>query len=244
MTKLIVANWKANLNLRASLQLAKAYARAFQKSKHPVVACPSELALAGVKDILKKSPIKLGAQNVYSQPNGAYTGEVSAQTLKDLGCRYVIIGHSERRQYLEESDALINLKIKVALAVKLIPIVCVGENWAKRRAQQHQAFVKDQLQCAFKNIKTKQEIIIAYEPIWAIGTGKVIKPTDAQIMQQYIKQTAQAILGQQAKLKVLYGGSVTAQNATALLAVDSVDGLLIGGTSLQVVAMKKIANIK
>ncbi|MFH0950900.1 MAG: triose-phosphate isomerase [bacterium] len=244
MTKLIVANWKAQLNLKASLQLAKAYATAFKKSKQPVVACPSEFALVEVRNILQKSSVKLGAQNVFSQPNGAYTGEVSAQTLKDLGCSYVIIGHSERRQYLGESCELINAKIKAALAAKLIPIVCVGENWAKRQAKQSQAFVKGQLQRALKNIKTKQDIIIAYEPIWAIGTGKVIKPSDAQIMQQYIKQTAQALLGQQAKLKVLYGGSVTAQNAVALLAVDSVDGLLIGGTSLEISAMKKIANIK
>ncbi|MFH1412779.1 MAG: triose-phosphate isomerase [bacterium] len=243
MQKIIVANWKMNLSLAQSLKLAREYKRLLKKTKHIVAVCPSEFALVGVKRILKNSKIKLGAQDVSSEPKGSHTGDVSAKTLAKIGCKYVIIGHSEKRA-MGETCRMVNLKIKAVLKTKkLVPIICIGEGWDKRKSKKSILFITGQIRRALAGIKTKQQIIIAYEPIWAIGTGKVIKPDDAEKQHENIKKTVFKILGAKADFKVIYGGSVNDKNAKKLLSLDSVDGFLIGKTSLKAISFCKIANI-
>jgi triosephosphate isomerase len=246
MTKLIVANWKMNLNLQDSVKLATDYAKVFKKTTHSVVACPSFLALAPIAKLWSASKVVLGAQDAFWEAKGAYTGEVSAAQLHDLGCRYVILGHSERRQYLGESCRLINAKAKSALVASLTPIICVGENAVRRKAGNSITFVSGQVKRALAGLQLKagQSLVIAYEPIWAIGTGQVIKPADAIAMHAAIRRLGLKILGPKANIKVIYGGSVDVSNASALLAQSEIDGFLVGGASLSAANFHKIANIK
>lgn len=243
MKKLIVANWKNNLSLKDSLALAKNYAKVFKGKSANVVACPSALALGSVKKILGAS-VKLGAQDVGWQERGAHTGDIDVKTLVEAGCVYVILGHSEQRA-LGESCRRVNLKIKAALAVGLTPIVCVGEDWAKHKAGKSRAFVQGQIKRALVGIKSgEHQIIIAYEPIWAIGTGKAMLAEEAQAMHKFIKTEAKKALDPKTRLAVLYGGSVDGLNAKTYLAKPDIDGLLVGGASLKAQEFKKIANIK
>ncbi len=244
MKKLIVGNWKNNLSLKDSLALAKNYTKVFRGHKGTIVACPNVWALVGVKKILGAS-IKLGAQDVGWQERGAHTGEVDAKTLAELGCSYVIIGHSERRAQ-GESCRQVNLKLQAILKEsKLTPIICVGESWSHYQAKKGQAFVAGQIKRALDKVKLgERQIVVAYEPIWAIGTGKAMMAEEAQIMQAFIRAEARKILGAKARLSVLYGGSVNGLNAKAYLAKPDIDGLLVGGASLKIQEFKKIANIK
>jgi triosephosphate isomerase len=242
MKKIIIGNWKMNLGLKASLVLARAIKNL--KSKNEIGVCPSDLALAGVGQLLKGSQIKLGAQDCFWETAGAYTGQTSAKSLKEVGCAYVILGHSEQRA-LGESCRRVNLKIKAALAVGLTPIVCVGEDWAKHKAGKSRAFVSGQIKRALVGVKLKErQIIIAYEPIWAIGTGKAMKAEEAQAMHKFIKAEVKKYLGIKARLAILYGGSVSGLNARTYLVKADIDGLLVGGASLKAQEFKKIANIK
>lgn len=245
MRKLIVANWKMALGLKSSLRLAKFCRSLAKTSSQQLVICPSYFALAPAQALLRNSGCALGAQDVSWQEMGAFTGEVAAAALAELGCAYVIIGHSERRQFLGESDRLVNLKLKAVLAQsKLTPIICVGENWQERTKSKSQAVVKKQLQAALAGFKTKRPLIIAYEPVWAIGTGKVIEVKEAQLMHRFINKTAKNLISNKNKLLILYGGSVNPDNAKALLALPEVDGLLVGAASWQANSFKKIAKIK
>lgn len=242
--KLIMANWKMNLGLKDSIALASAYQEKFNNfTKADVVACPSEFALPGVSKALKKS-VALGAQNVFWQLKGAYTGEVSATMLEEIGCRYVIIGHSERRQYLSESCRLVNLKLKSVLEnTKITPVVCVGENLAKRKANSHIAFVSGQIKRALAGIKFDERLVIAYEPIWAIGTGVSATTADAQEMHAAIRRVLKQLYKEKGNnVRILYGGSVSALNAKELLKIPNVDGLLVGGASLKISDFGKIVN--
>lgn len=244
MRKLIVANWKNNLSLKDSLALAKNYAKVFKGKSANIVTCPSVLSLVSVKKILGSS-VKLGAQDVGWQERGAHTGEVDAKTLTEAVVSYVIIGHSERRAQ-GESCRQVNLKLQAILKQKsLTPIICVGENWQQRQKKISQTFVSGQIKRALAGIKSgARQIIIAYEPIWAIGTGKAMSAKEAQIMHTFIKAEAKKVLGAKAKVAVLYGGSVSGLNAKNYLNEPDIDGLLVGGASLKVQEFKKIANIR
>lgn len=187
------------------------------------------------------SVVELGAQDVSAHASGAYTGEVSAVMLKDLGCRYVIVGHSERRQYHGETDALVAEKARAALASGITPIVCVGETLGERDAGRTEEVVKRQLAAVIHaNGHCISEIVVAYEPVWAIGTGKTASPEEAQVVHAVLRAQLKAATDQSARVKILYGGSMNADNASLLLAQPDIDGGLIGGASLKAVDFLKI----
>ena len=187
------------------------------------------------------SAVDLGAQDVSSQASGAFTGEVSAAMLREFGCRYVIVGHSERRQYHGESDALVADKAKAALAAGVTPIVCVGETLAEREAGQTEQVVKRQLAAVIHtNGHCISEIVVAYEPVWAIGTGKTASPEEAQAVHAVLRTQLKAATDQAGRVKILYGGSMNAANAASLLAQGDIDGGLIGGASLKAPDFLKI----
>ena len=243
MKKLIVANWKANPDsVRRAVSLAFAIESSAKYSKNKIVIAPPFPFLAAVKKVLRR--VKLGAQNVSENYHGPYTGEVTAEELKDLGVSYVIVGHSERRS-LGETDLIINKKIKAAIKKNLKVILCVGEPWSVRKKgiRAAEKFVREQLQKDLKGIenwKLKIEnLIVAYEPVWAIGTGRADKPQDAIQMIRFIKK----FLNPKSYIlnpKVLYGGSVTAKNAAKFLNQKEIDGALVGGASLKPKKFQKI----
>jgi triosephosphate isomerase len=204
--------------------------------------------LAASADILKGSAVALGAQDASWQQQGAYTGETSPSQLAEVGCAYVILGHSERRQYLGESCRLINAKLKAVLAAKpaLTPILCVGEAASVRQAGRQAAFVDGQLKRALAGVTLAgRQLAVAYEPIWAIGTGKTASTDDIVAMHALIRRRLLRLFGPQlaAKIRLLYGGSVKADNARQIMSLPEVDGLLVGGASLKLSDFKKIAKI-
>ena len=234
MKKLVVANWKMQLNIKNSLILAKKISQ-FNKYKSEVVICPDYTSLLLIAHILKKSKVFLGAQDSAINDYGAYTGEVSPLNLKTLGVKYVIIGHSERREHLHENSAVINAKIIAALNTNLIPILCVGEKLVEKEEGKTKSFLSEELRRALKNVKIKKasDLIIAYEPVWAISTNKASRsmaPSEADITQEFIKNRVAKILKK--NIRVLYGGSVNLNNASDFLKQKNVDGLLIGAASL------------
>jgi triosephosphate isomerase len=202
-----------------------------------LLVCPPAIYLVPVADALAGSSVALGAQNMYHETNGAFTGEISAGMLLDVGCRYVILGHSERRHILGESDADVNRKAHAALAAGLAPIVCVGELLAEREAGQTAAVIRRQFEGSLANVPASQieRVVIAYEPVWAIGTGKVAHPEQAEKAHADLRR----LLGERyndqsaAKVRILYGGSVKPSNAGDLLSQPNIDGALIGGASLK-----------
>ncbi|MGC9603472.1 MAG: triose-phosphate isomerase [Minisyncoccia bacterium] len=243
MRKLIVANWKMNpQSLSRAIELAKA------SDKKKVVIVPPFVFTEEVGKVLKKA--ELGAQDVSREDppagGGPYTGEVSWRELKRLGVKYVIIGHSERRA-LGENDSIINKKLKVTLAHGFKAILCVGEKWSarKRGAKAAESFVKRQINADLKGIKNRKlavkNLIVAYEPVWAIGTGKNDTPKDAYEMAGLIKK--QVTGNKREGIQILYGGSVNSKNAKLFLAVRGIDGLLVGGTSLKTAEFKKIISL-
>lgn len=232
MKKLIIANWKMKLNLNESLALAKKIADKLKKAKNDIVICPDYLVLNSVAAILKKSKISLGAQDCAITDFGAYTGEVSPFNLKTIGVKYVIIGHSERREHLHENSAIIDNKIKAALKNKLIPVLCIGEKLTERESGTAKDVLLDQLRRALTRVTLKNNnLIIAYEPVWAIGSGKAIIPTEAEDIHSFIKTQASKILRK--SVAVIYGGSVDSKNIASFAAQKNIDGFLIGGVSLK-----------
>ena len=234
MKKLIAGNWKMNGSLAANEALLAALAQGLNaKPACDVAVCVPAAYLAQVQ-ALKVAAIDLGSQDVSAQTSGAYTGEVSAAMLKDFGVRYAIVGHSERRQYHAESDALVADKAKAALAVGITPIVCVGETLAEREAGRTEEVVKRQLAAVIHtNGHCISEIVVAYEPVWAIGTGKTASPEEAQAVHAVLRAQLKAATDQSARVKILYGGSMNAANAASLLSQPDIDGGLIGGASLK-----------
>ncbi len=239
MKKLIAGNWKMNGSLAANEALLGALAEGLAvRPPCDVAVCVPAPYLAQVQALKSAqaglSAIDLGAQDVSPQASGAYTGEVSAAMLKDLGCRYVIVGHSERRQYHFETDALVADKAKAALASGITPIVCIGETLAEREAGRTEAVVKRQLAAVIHaNGHCISEIVVAYEPVWAIGTGKTASPEEAQAVHAVLRAQLKAATDQSARVKILYGGSMNAANAATLLGQPDIDGGLIGGASLK-----------
>jgi len=208
-----------------------------------VVLCPVYTCLERVNLKLKGTGLKLGAQNLFWEEKGAYTGEVSAAMLQDAGCSHVIVGHSERRQILGETDVVINWKVKAALDAGLIPILCVGETLQERENHLALERVQEQLNKALKDISlTGRQLVIAYEPVWAIGTGVNASPDDAQEMVAFIRASLARLYDRQTadSIQVLYGGSVKDENVAEFLAEEDVDGALVGGASLLVDSFARI----
>lgn len=233
----VAGNWKMNTDLVTARSLAREVVEAVSDPKDvKVVVCPPYVSLRDVSEVLRNTPVDLGAQNVHQEESGAYTGEVSASMLRSVGCRYVIIGHSERRQYFRESDSAVNNKIKQAQTHDLRPIVCVGETLQERKAGRAQEVVRTQVNGALEGVTVKDSdhLIIAYEPVWAIGTGETASPEQAQEMHALIREllveTYDESIGNE--IEILYGGSVKPHNAAELFEKDDVDGGLIGGASL------------
>jgi triosephosphate isomerase (TIM) len=238
--KLVIGNWKMNGSLAANATLAKEIAGASAAfSRVEVIVCPPFPYLASMPSAFAASTVKWGAQDVSAAQSGAYTGQVSAPMLKEFGCSYVLVGHSERRQGLGESDTLVAEKAKRALEAGLIPVVCVGETLAQREAGQADAVVLGQLNAVTSLLgQLADRIIVAYEPVWAIGTGKTASAQDAQAIHATLRQklnTCGAV-----SVPILYGGSVKADNATSLFAMPDIDGGLIGGAALDAKAFLAI----
>ena len=236
--KIIAGNWKMNKSVAESKDLAADIKRDLAECIDvDVVLCPPFTSLSSVADVVENTCIKYGAQNMHWEASGAYTGEISAGMLRSIYCHYVILGHSERRSYFGESDEVVNKKVKAALAANLIPIVCVGELLEERKAGTHKEVVKTQVELSLAGISSDdlKKVIIAYEPVWAIGTGEVATPEQAQEMHAFIRSviagmadedTAQAV-------RIQYGGSMKPGNAAELLAQPDIDGGLIGGAALE-----------
>ena len=247
MKKLIAGNWKMNGSLAANEELLTALAAglAQQSPSCEIAVCVPACYLAQVQALILNhsslSAVEMGAQDVSAQAPGAYTGEISAGMLKELGCRYAIVGHSERRQYHAETDALVADKARAALAAGLTPIVCVGETLAEREAGRTEEVVKRQLAAVIHaNGHCISEVVVAYEPVWAIGTGKTASPEEAQAVHAVLRAQLKAATDQSARIKILYGGSMNAANAATLLAQPDIDGGLIGGASLKTQDFLKI----
>ncbi len=247
--KIIIANWKMQLDLKDSLILAKKMKSKFAKfKKGKVVICPDLVSLRDVGAILKGSNVKLGAQNVFWEEKGPYTGEISPRTLKDIGCEYVIIGHSERRKNVAENYEMIYKKTKAVLNTDgLTPIVCIGENWDERKTDRRDFVLAEQLQQALGGLEIfdNQRIIVAYEPIWAIGSGTAMEPQEADYAHKIIKLTLNNMFGMQIlnkNFKVIYGGSVSSKNVKDFNS-ENIDGLLVGGASLNAEEFYKVADI-
>jgi len=235
----IAGNWKMNLDKDSAVALAEGLAReAEQVDDVDLAVCPPSVYLDSVGKALAGSKVGLGAQNVYHQPKGAYTGEISVSMLRDLGCEYVILGHSERRHVLGETDDQINKKVHAALDAGLEPIVCVGELLAEREAGKTLDVIRSQFDGSLAGLSKEQivRVVIAYEPVWAIGTGKVATPQQAEevhldlrkiLEDRYNKEVADTV-------RIQYGGSVKPENAAELLSRPNIDGALVGGASLKV----------
>lgn len=235
--KIMAGNWKMYKTTAAAKALAEALVREVgREDQVDVVICPPYTSLAAVASILAGTKIALGAQDLHWLDEGAYTGEVSAPMLADLGCRYVIIGHSERRQYFGETDESVNKKTKAALAHGLTPIVCVGESLAQREAGETNAFVRSQVLAGLAGLEAAAaKIVVAYEPIWAIGTGRTATGVDANEVITMIRSTYAEMYGNAAagEIRILYGGSVKPGNIKELMAYPDIDGALVGGASLE-----------
>jgi triosephosphate isomerase (TIM) len=235
--KFIAGNWKMYTSAAGAKALAEGVARGVTDNAVTVAVCPPFPWLALVADALKGSNVAVGAQNCHPQPEGAYTGEVSPAMLLDAGCRYVIVGHSERRHGLGEPDRFLNLKVKAATAAGLQVIFCVGELLAEREAGQTEDVLWFQLAAGLNGLSAGavSKLVIAYEPVWAIGTGKVATPDQAQEAHAFIRRRFGTHYGEAAAqaLPIAYGGSVKPDNARELLKLPDVDGALVGGASLK-----------
>jgi len=244
---LIAGNWKMNLSVKNSIKLAKELKSKLRNVKNKdIVIFPSFLALEEVGEVIKGSNIKLGAQDINYKDKGAFTGEVSALMLKEVGCKYVIVGHSERRQLFKEKDKLVNLKLKNALKNKLKPILCVGENLEQRKSGKTKKIIIEQIKKGLDGVKNISDVIIAYEPVWAISKNnpkhKAAASEDAEqghliirnyLSDKYSKKTAN-------KIRIIYGGSMKPDNVKELIMQQDIDGGLVGGGSLKAESFSKI----
>ena len=232
--KLIAGNWKMNGSLAANQALLQEIISGVGSPAADVAVCVPAAYLAQIQLLLKDSAIVLGAQDVSAHESGAFTGETSGAMLKEFGVRYCLVGHSERRQYHAETDAVVALKAQRALAHGITPIVCVGETLAEREAGRTEEVVKRQLAAVIHvNGHCISEIVVAYEPVWAIGTGKTASAEQAQAVHAVLRAQLHAATEHSDRIHILYGGSMNAANAAQLLAQPDIDGGLVGGASLK-----------
>ena len=238
-------NWKMNKTVKESMETVKQLKEEIGHVMRVEVAIfPPFTCLWAVKKIIEDSRIGLGAQNMYWEEKGAYTGEVSPLMLLDAGCKYVILGHSERRQYFGETDAGVNRKTRVALSLGLTPLVCVGESLEERKAGSAEEVVESQVRKCLEGLDYRQakKLIIAYEPVWAIGTGKIATPHQAQDMHSLIREILAELWGKKisSSIRIQYGGSVKPENIKDLMRQPDIDGALVGGASLIINSFVKI----
>ena len=238
-TQIIAGNWKMHTTLAEASILVEGLKKALAATttNRQVVVCPPFTGLSTVTDLVADTDIAVGAQNMYFEEKGAFTGEVSPVMLSDIGCEYVILGHSERRQYFGETDETVNKKIKTALRFAMTPIVCVGESLEQREADETEAFITTQIDAGLAGLTADEvkTIVIAYEPICAIGTGRTATSAQAEEVCAFIRKRIATLFGADAAdcVRVLYGGSVKGSNAAELLAEADIDGALVGGASLK-----------
>ncbi len=246
--KVIAGNWKMNMLPNETIRFIEELAPLVKDSKNEVVLCVPYTDLFYALLTAQNTNIKIGAQNMYFEESGAYTGEVSAKMLQAIQVEYVIIGHSERRQYFHETDETVNKKVKVAFQYDLKPIVCVGETLEQRESGETEKIITEQTQLALQGLSNEQveNTIIAYEPIWAIGTGKTATKEDANNSIQAIRNKIAEIYGQMVANRVIiqYGGSVKSSNAKELFEMPHIDGGLVGGASLKAEEFSKIVNFE
>ena len=245
--KLIAGNWKMNGGTEANEALVRALIEGMGDAACTVAVCVPAPYLAQVNALRAGSRLELGAQDVSEHVQGAYTGEVSGAMLKEFGVRYVIVGHSERRQYHGETDAVVADKTKVALAAGITPIVCVGETLAERDGGQTLSRVGTQVDAVFAELAAADALrcVVAYEPVWAIGTGRNATPAQAEEVHKFIRGRLAERVGEQAKgMRILYGGSVKPDNTAALMNEVDIDGALVGGASLEADTFARIVNYK
>jgi triosephosphate isomerase len=242
---IVAANWKMNGNLNLVEEMGKRLNQVQLDDNVDVIICPSFPYLAAMRAKLVHKNVYLGAQNVNAQPSGAFTGEISTSMLKEFSVKYVILGHSERRSIFQESSETVAQKVRSVLNASLTPILCIGESAQQRETEQTESVLAEQLQSVIDEIGIEKfnEVVIAYEPVWAIGTGKTASPEMAQATHQFIRQflaTNNAEIAN--KVPLLYGGSVNAQNCKALFAQPDIDGGLLGGASLKVDEFSQICS--
>ena len=242
---LIAGNWKMNKMVRESVDFARLLIdKCGELADRKVAIAPPFPALYAVGEVLKGSVIHLSAQNLHEQPSGAYTGEVSAGMLADVGCEYVIVGHSERRTLFGEKDDVINKKLKIGISSGLMPIFCIGETLSEREAGQTVAVIDRQIKEGLNNLTTDdiRRVVIAYEPVWAIGTGKTATPEQAQDVHAHIREIIGKKYGDGVSdfVAVIYGGSVNPNNIGGLMAQPDIDGALVGGASLEIESFVRI----
>jgi triosephosphate isomerase (TIM) len=241
---LVAGNWKMNTIHSSAVELAGALAKNPPAGKVEVAVCPPFVYLIPVAQAIAASHVKLGAQDVYFEAKGAFTGEISCEMLKDCCCEYVILGHSERRHVIGETDSLINAKLKAVVAAGLKPILCVGEKLEERDAHRTEAVVEVQLRDGLAGLTAGplKDLVIAYEPVWAIGTGRNATPDQAQEVHRFIRAWIEGKLGGvfAQSVRIQYGGSVKGDNAESLLSQPDVDGALVGGASLKADEFLKI----
>ncbi len=235
--KVIAGNWKMNMLPNEAIKFIEDFAPRVQNTSNEIILCVPYTNLFYSLLTAQNTNIKIGAQNMHWEEKGAYTGEISGQMLKSIGVEYVIIGHSERRAYFAENDETVNKKIKSALQNGLKPIVCVGESLEQREAGNQEEIVKNQVKLALEGITNNslEQVIIAYEPIWAIGTGKTATSNDANEMIKTIRKEVASLYNEETaqKLIILYGGSVKSENSKELFSTSDIDGALVGGASLK-----------
>ncbi len=235
--KVIAGNWKMNMLPNEAIKFIEDFAPRVQNTSNEIILCVPYTNLFYSLLTSQNTNIKIGAQNMHWEEKGAYTGEISGQMLKSIGVEYVIIGHSERRAYFAENDETVNKKIKSALQNGLKPIVCVGESLEQREAGNQEEIVKNQVKLALEGITNNslEQVIIAYEPIWAIGTGKTATSNDANEMIKTIRKEVASLYNEETaqKLIILYGGSVKSENSKELFSTSDIDGALVGGASLK-----------
>lgn len=243
---IIAGNWKMNKTAAEAVKLIEELKPLVAKAKPEVVVCVPFTDLAAVGKAIEGSKIKLGAQNVAWADKGAFTGEISAEMLKELGVEYVVIGHSERRQYFGETDESVNKRVKQALANGLKPIVCVGETKLEREKNRTKRVLKKQIVEGLAGVEDFENLVVAYEPVWAIGTGLTATKEDANATIGYIRRIVGNTFGKEVakNLRIQYGGSMNAGNAKDLMSMRNIDGGLIGGASLKAEDFSKIVNYK
>ena len=244
--KVIAGNWKMNKSPADVIEFMKTFPSLVENTENEVILCVPFIDLEKTMELAKNTNIKVGAQNVHFEDKGAYTGEVSPKMLQDIGVEYVIIGHSERREYYNETDESVNKKLKAAFSHNLKPILCVGETLNQREEKITKEFVTNQVKLALDGLTENEvkNLIIAYEPIWAIGTGKTASSTDANEVCTWIRNKIEELYGNNIAEDVIiqYGGSVKVNNAKELFTMPNIDGGLVGGASLDAEEFSKIVN--
>ena len=246
---ILAGNWKMNMTATQARELALKLIPLVSGAKdRDIVLGPPFTSLSAVAETIKGTNIGLSAQNLHWEDKGAFTGEISADMLLDSGCKYVIIGHSERRQYFGETDETVNKKVKQALKKGLLPILCVGETLAEREAGKLNEIIGRQVTGGLKDIPASEmaKIVVAYEPVWAIGTGKTATPEQANEVHALIRQKVKALYNADIAegLRIQYGGSVTPENVSQLMAMPDIDGALVGGASLKPESFAALVNFK